>query len=214
MAMDKEQFIRELVEQHKPRRPLLSPALRTLVWALIVLTGTVILTILVQTIRPGCCAQLARYPLLLVEVLTALLIVPCAAYVCFSGTVPGARVPRGARITLWCLSALLLGCLAISCAHTQLSPPSSETGHRHFCCIEVLLYGGLALAGFLVMARRGYLRFSSRRGALMGLMAGLMPAAIMQIACMYNPSHALVFHYAPTALLVCAGIVALRFLRR
>ena len=214
MAMDSRQFIGELVADHRPRGALMLPGRRSAVWFAASTLLTVVFILCVQAFRPGALAQLMEYPLLLVEVLSALLIVPFAAYLCFVRTVPGARVPGSVVLVFWLLAVTLATGLALSCAHTGLTPPLSTVGARLACWLEVLVYGGLSLTLFLLMGRRGYLRFSSTGGALMGLMAGLLPAALMQVACMYDPSHGLLFHYAPILVLVCAGLLALRLLRR
>ena len=214
MATERQQFIGNLVAGHRPRRALMLPGRRALVWLAASTLLTVVLMLCVQVFRPGVLSQLKSYPLLLVEVLSALLIVPFAACICFTRAVPGSRAPRSVVMAFWFLAVTLSVGLALSCAHTDLTPPSSAAGARHWCWLEVLVYGGLSLGLFLVMARRGYLRFSSTSGTLAGLMGGLLPAALMQLACMYDPSHGLVFHYAPVIVLACTGLLGLHLLRR
>jgi hypothetical protein len=80
--------------------------------------------------------------------------------------------------------------------------------------MEVVAYGAVCLVAFVLMIRRGVVRFSWKLGMLYGLLAGLVPAALMQLACIYNPVHALMFHYLPAVALVPLGLAAMRLIRR
>ena len=99
--------------------------------------------------------------------------------------------------------------LAGSLVFDALNVPAeaSAAGARHACWLEVLLYGGLALIALLLMARRAMLRFSPLAACVFGLVAGLVPAALMQLACMYHPYHGLVCHFGPVLILVVLSLL-------
>jgi len=71
-------------------------------------------------------------------------------------------------------------------------------GKRAFCVVEVLVYAlPLTMAGLLVIRRMLPLS-PATTGAWTGFAAGLIPAFLMQLACMHEPWHIIKLHLAPT----------------
>ncbi len=209
---DKQAFIKELTGRHRRRRPLLQPSWRAWLWfaAALLLSAACMHT--AQVFRPGFAEQLVRHPLFLIEIASALLFCAWGGYVLMVSATPGGRVRRGAVTGLWLLGALFIAGFASS--FTQLAPEATMVGKREECWHEVVIYGTACLVLFVVMIRRGWVRFSWKLGWLYGLVAGLIPAALMQLACMYVPEHALKFHYLPVLFLVPAGLLFMRLARR
>ncbi len=209
---DKQAFIKDLAANHRRRRPLMLPSRRAMLWFSLALVLSAILMHSVQVLRPGVAGQLMHHPFFLLEVVAALLFAGMGAYVVMVCATPGERLLRGTRMVLTLLAVLFV--VGLSAGFSHLAPESSAVGARHACWVEVIIYGALCLLAFLVMIRRGYVRYSWRLGLLYGLVAGLVPAALMQLACMYDPLHGLIFHYLPTVMLVPMGLVAMRLVRR
>lgn len=209
---DKQAFIKDLAANHRSRRPLMLPLRRALLWYVIALCVSALLMHSVQVYRPGFLGQLMHHPFFLLEIVSALLIAPLAAYLALANAVPGERVSRKASLGLVLLSLLFV--ISFSAGFTHLAPETSPVGARHACWMEVVVYGTLCLLLFGIIIGRGWVRFSWKLGFLYGILAGLVPAALMQLACMYNPMHALVFHYLPTVLLIPLGLVLMRAIRR
>lgn len=209
---DREVFRKGLVESHRSRRPLMLPSRRAILWFAVALAISVAAMRFVQVFRPGFVDQLAQHPFFLIEVVSALLFAPLGSYVALARATPGERIPRSAIIGLWVLTALMA--IGLGAGFTTLAPESSTVGARHACWLEVLVYGAICLLLFAGMVRRGRVRFSWSPGILYGLIAGLVPASLMQLACMYSPSHGLLFHYLPTLLLIAVGLVAMRLFHR
>jgi len=203
MAKDRETFIRDLVTGHRPVRPLASPLPRTIGWFLLTLVANIVIMTLVQRFRPGFAGQLVSAPRLLIEVAGGLFSVAALAYLVLAGTIPGERVPRGVRVGIAVLVFVFVGSIAI--ALVDPSPEPSLLGARAACDLEVLCYGGASMIFLLLVARKGYLRFSPGRSLAFGVIAGLIPATLMQIACLYDPWHALSYHYGPILLLTLIG---------
>ena len=86
-------------------------------------------------------------------------------------------------------------------------PDVSMVGKRAHCFLEGLAIAALPAGLGLRMVRRRTLRAGPLTGGLIGLAAGLLPALAMQLACLYDPSHALRFHFTP--MLVAAGALGL-----
>ena len=84
---------------------------------------------------------------------------------------------------------------------------TSAAGARSACWLEVLLYGAVGLIALLLMARRAMPRFSPVAACVFGAVAGLVPAALMELACMYHPHHGLLCHYGPVLLLGVLGLL-------
>ena len=210
----KDEFIENLVATHRPCRPLLLPVQRALIWFAIVVPTTALLMRFVQAFRPGCMSQLLQHPVFLVEIVSALLLVLLGAYIAAAQAVPGCKISLPLHVQLTGAMVALSLCIVGGFAH--LGPESSTLGARHSpgCWLEVLVYGTLVLALFAFLIRRGYVRFSPWQGMLYGLVAGLIPAVLMQLACMYDPHHGLMFHYAPVVIVMLLGILVSRCVRR
>ncbi len=211
-AKDKQSFISELAVDRRRRRPLLLPSLRALLWFIVAACVSALWMRSVQAFRPGFPDQLAHHPLFLVEIVSAFLFSALGAYLLLARATPGERIPRTVVAALWILGLLFLGGFASSFTH--LAPEATMVGKRDACWHEVVTYGAVCMLLFVIMIRRGWVRFSWRLGWLYGLVAGLIPAALMQLACMYVPAHALKFHYLPVLILVPAGLLAMRLVRK
>ncbi|MGB0619943.1 MAG: NrsF family protein [Myxococcota bacterium] len=120
-----------------------------------------------------------------------------------------AGVPGGPRRTLLVLPPALfaIGWLAIALGAFSLAGPDpSSIGKREHCFLEGLL---LILAPAVLGLRSIRVRSLGAgwlSGGLIGLAAGGLPALAMQLACMYDPEHALHFHFTP--MLVAAALSA------
>lgn len=209
---DKQAFIKDLADQHRRRRPLMLPSLRALIWFAVAFLVSAAWMHNEQAFRPGFAGQLAHHPLFLIEIACALLFCAWGAYLLMVRATPGERLPRRAVAGLCILGALFIAAFASSFTH--LAPESTMVGKRDACWHEIVIYGGVCLLMFVVMIRRGWVRFTWRLGWLYGLIAGLIPAALMQLACMYVPEHSLKFHYLPVLILVPIGVLAMRFVRK
>lgn len=201
---------------HSPRRDLPGDFVEALVadlrpvsvapgtaWALatwgalaVLLTGGTLL--LLGPLREDALADLASTRLAL-EVALGLSTVLALAAAAFEIGVPGG--PRRERL-LGPAAALGAAWLAVALGTIDLDGPvTSMLDKRPHCLLEGLLIGILpALLGLRVAWRRG-LGVGAPSGLLVGLSAGALPAIAMQIACMYDPVHALRFHFPPVLML-------------
>lgn len=206
-AKERNEFIRELAASHRPARPLWQPGGRALAWFAAVLVVTTIAMLLRQEFRPGFASQLVAHPVLLVEVLGALALTALAAYAALVHAVPGARMPRAAVAATWTVAILLVAGLIAEFTH--LAPESSTLGSRPHCWIEVLAYGAAGTWLMVLLARRGWVRFSWLHGAGYGV-AAIVPAALMQLACMYEPVHNMLYHFLPVLPVLGLGLFLMK----
>lgn len=211
-AQDKQVFIKSLAGESRRRRPLWLPSYRALLWFVLAFIVSAGLMHSVQAFRPGFAEQLAHHPFFLIEILSGLLLAPLGAYLALVHTIPGERISRKAVIGFGLL--LLAFVVSLAAGFSHFAPESTPVGARHACWKEVIVYGTACLLIFGLLVRRGVVRFSWTLGLLYGLLAGVVPAALMQLACMYDPMHALTFHYLPGLILVPVGLVIMRIIRR
>ena len=81
----------------------------------------------------------------------------------------------------------------------------SSLGKRDHCYLETMAYSLPPILVALFLVRRLYpLRFV-RTAMTLGLVAGMLPALYMQLACMYDPAHILPFHLGPIAAVAAVG---------
>jgi hypothetical protein len=203
--------IDELVTEHRPRAVLPRPGWRSANCCVLAFLGAGIMFALIQPFRVGFGKDLLAHPLFLLEELSGVALVWCGMAWAFRRAVPGARAAK------WAGAALVAACffvVAVSLSLSGLGAHTTDHGARHACWLEVLACGGLTLTALAVALRRGYPRFGWVQSGLLGLLATLPGAVLMQLACMYSPLHGLVFHYLPMLGLVLAGLAMQRFLRR
>ncbi len=123
--------------------------------------------------------------------------------------VPGAPATRRLLTPAVVLGLLWLGIMLLG--DSLPGPARSMLGKREHCLVEVLMISlpPTGLAFFLL--RHRLMRIQWAAGALAGAAASALPAIGMQLACMYEPEHALRFHYSPVVLIALAGGIAGHF---
>jgi hypothetical protein len=198
-------LIRQLADELRPAPRLRAPRHLASLWGAGAWLFVVAATIAVQPLRPGFLDQLLASPRFAGETLFGLLAGALAIWTAFAVGTPGRSQRR------WIV--LALGGLALwACvyAYGLVSPAleASMLGKRQVCFLEVLLYGVPTLAvGLLLLRRLAPLeRWSA--GLLLGTAAGAMPGLLMQLACMYVPSHILSHHLGPVLGLALLGALA------
>jgi len=184
-----------------------------MVWFLFSACYVVLVTDLIDPIRPGALTQLITKPRFLMETMlggAAILWISLAA---FRSSVPAALSKQFAT-TGTVLLVLWLAQYAIGLVSPALQ--ASTLGERPHCWLETMVYAVPVILTGLYFVRRSYPLRPVRTAMSIGLVAGMLPALYMQIACMYNPVHILAFHILPGLLMVgvSAGIAAIWRTRR
>jgi hypothetical protein len=206
------ELIRELSEELRPAPRLRGPFQLALLWWIGAWIFVVAATLVVQPMRPGFSDQLLASPRFAAETLLGIAAGGLAIGTAFMLGIPGWGSPRR-----W--TALALGLLAIwagSYFYGLVDPAlePSMLGKRPLCFLEVLIHGlPILIAGLLLLRRLAPLeRWSA--GFVTGAAAGAIPGLLMQLACLYIPSHILIFHLAPALVLALLGSLAGRVLLR
>ncbi|MDJ0847979.1 MAG: NrsF family protein [Myxococcota bacterium] len=199
----RDDLIDGLVSELEPAGPLRRPGPLTALWwagSWIFVLGV---TLAVAPMRPGALDQLLSAPRFAFETLFGAAAGLVAVWMAFALGIPGHGATRR-RV------AAGLGLLVLwSCAYVVgLFDPALEPsmlGKRPGCVFEVLIYGTPTLLVALALLRRLAPLERAWTGAVVGAAAGAMPGLLMQLACMYVPSHILAFHIGPVAALAAAG---------
>jgi len=201
----RDEWIAALVRELQPVRPALAPSSFAIVW----LAGSWLLTVAVIAaggpMRPGWFAQLSEHPRLQLEFLLGL----GAGAVAILGVgqlsipsprhIPARAAPALVVFTAWTATYLW--------GLWDPAVPPSMAGKRAHCWVEIFVWAApLAITG-LWLARRGAPLARTWTGALLGAAAASIPAVWMQVACMYDAAHILVYHLAPIGGVAILGAV-------
>ena len=207
-----EQLIDSLVSDLTPSRPPPRPWLLALAWLLPAAIFVVAITGLLGPLRPNAFAQLASEPRFLLETLMGVAAIGAAALVAFYSAVPGAINRKWQIAALWLMGLWLLN-YVVGLVNPALEP--SMLGKRDHCVFETFIYALPPLVlGLIVLQQRLYPLQPLKSAALTGLVAGMLPALYMQIACMYVPLHILKFHVAPGLAVALVAPLLMLALRR
>ncbi len=202
------QLIDQLAGELAPVRRMPPVALMTVGWLLFLATTVIVAINLSGPIRPGAYTEAISNGQFSIELILGLLTIAVAGWAAVESGIPG----RPRRYAVHLLAALLLAWLA--CYLVGFASPALDTGmlgKRDHCFTESLLLGLPSMAAGWWIMRRLYPLRPLHSAATLGIAAGLAPGLYMQLACMYDPAHALLFHYLPgiAAAAAFVGAVAL-----
>jgi hypothetical protein len=208
--MSEDKLIHGLVADLAPVRPA-PPTPRTLLgWVSFGWCTVAALILWAGPLREGALATFAVSPRYTIEFLFAVLGGAAAAAAGFEWGVPG----RPSRVRLAGPAAVFLGAWFGLVAY-GLTDPVIETGmlgKRPFCDVQTVVFAIAPMAlGLWALSRRA-LFARGITGFLLGIGAAAIPAASMQVACLYDPQHALIHHLAPVLLVGVIGATASRWI--
>lgn len=173
-----------------------------LAWFALSAIYVVAVTQLFGPIRPNAITQLSTEPRFLLETMLGVAAILWFSLLAFRSAVPAALTRQFAAVGL-VLMALWLAQYVIGFVSPALEP--SSMGKRHHCYIETMVYSLPVILAGLFFVRRLYPLHPVRTAMSISLVAGMLPALYMQLACMYEPSHILAFHILPGLLMVGVG---------
>ncbi len=205
MQTNKDDLINQLTQDLQPVKVQMLPWQRTLVWFPLLLAAVAGISWMLDDYRPGFLSQLTEHLRFQIEMATALVVSAVALYATFSGFVPGQYISKPVKWLFGIAVTLLI--VSLIWSFFDATPPASREGLRPFCELEALAYGIIALIILLFINRKGLPEINAQKRFIYGFSVGLIPALIMQIACMYEPAHAVFFHYIPGLIVAGLGIL-------
>lgn len=174
-------------------------------WSIAAWVFVIVATLWVQALRPSWLNDLLTSPHFAIETASGLLAILLFSLWIFRLGIPGAKgqnllIAGAVAFGVW-VASLLVGLQNPALAFTM-------EGKRDLCKYEVLIYAVPLLLLGLYFFNRAYVLNWPLSAAALGLLSALIPAWIMQIACMYDPAHILEAHLAPTLVVAfVAGIM-------
>jgi hypothetical protein len=206
------ELIREISQQPAPDTRLRGPFQLALLWWCGAWIVVVAATLAVQPMRPGFIGQLLASPRFAIETLLGFTAGGVAILTAFALGIPGWGSHRRWMALCLALLAFWASTYIYGLVNPALEP--SMSGKRPHCFVEVLIYGAPILAAGLWLLRRLAPLDRWSAGVATGVAAGVIPGLLMQLACIYIPSHILTFHIAPAMALALFGSLAGRLLLR
>jgi hypothetical protein len=201
--VNEDRLIESLKADLSPVRPAGAVAGVAVLWFLASVAYVLGLGVLLGPFRPGFGAELLEAPRFSLEMILGLAALGCFLVLSLREAVPGLPV-AGLRGAAWTLLAVWLGQFLLGFAAPALEP--SMLGKRDHCVWEAYLYSVPPLVWLIYLQRQRYVLEPVRAVGHAALAAGLLPALMMQIACMYEPSHILSFHVLPVVILAAFAI--------
>ena len=194
MSKDTKLLIEELSRDLSPKGArLLSPNHLVLVWFSLFVSITLLLMTWRAPFRSNVFEQLSASPHFVFELLIAAIACICLTVGTIQGSVPGGSRVLG-RIGI--LAAVLWAAsTSIQLIFPAVSP--SMLGKREHCYWEAFYYSvpaGLAMAW---LVGRRYPLAPIANAIFAGFSVSIVPAVLMQYACMYDARHALTHHLLP-----------------
>ncbi len=196
--MTPEDFTEALVDDLAPVRPAIGWMRALLSWTSLAWVFVSAMVLATGPLREGAIATLAVAPRYTLELALAALGGFAAIAAGLELGVPGH--PATIRL-LFPSIALSLGWLAL--LGYGLFDPAIETGtlgERASCSYQTFAFALPPLGLALYALRRRALFARTATGVLVGIGAAAIPAAWMQLACLYDPLHSLLHHLTPVAL--------------
>ncbi len=195
-------FLSALVADLSPVRPVPSTLRAVSTWAVVAVPLAASLTALGGPLRDGVLSDLSTPRLALEFVLgiSALIALGIGGF--------EAALPGGARRAAALVPGLLLGAawLGVALGGFGLDGPAvSMLGKREHCFLHGVAIAAVPALHGVRLVRARTVGPDPIAGLWVGLAAGALPALAMQLACMYDPGHALRFHFTPILVMGLAG---------
>ena len=209
MNTEDKEIINELVEDLSPVQRLMSPVTRTLVFLVPSLICLTAIMWYLQPFRPGFLEQILNFPRFSLEIFFGYAAAILAIAIGFIMSVPGAKEEKFVRNLIRIGVILFAGVFLYSLSSPSM--PITMAGKRGFCIFEVAIFGGVLAILLIAFHRRSVFFKPTASSLFIGIGCALLPAITMQLACMYNPQHALTHHYGPILVVTAFSIILGRF---
>ncbi|MEM1260989.1 MAG: NrsF family protein [Pseudomonadota bacterium] len=203
--MSKDDLIDSLVADLTPVDKPVRAARRAMLWWTSAMVVTTIAMTFIAPFRSGFVEQLVTAPRYALEIFVGFLTAALLARATFELAVPDDNQQRWhVRIAVIITAVWLL--LLVTAYWSPVLPPSMA-GKRPHCYAEVMAFGIPLTMIALVQLRSMYVLNPLRAGVTAGLAGGIVPAFLMQLACMHDPWHILTHHIAPLLVTATAGAI-------
>lgn len=205
MLQKRDKLINQLVTRLNPVTSSNMGPGKAMTWIVGSILVVTFLTLISQPFRTGFEEQLMAVPRFALETIIGGLAIFLMGLTVLKLSVPGASSSLFTGLTI-AVTLLWLASYLVGLYIPTLEP--SMAGKRPHCVWETILYSLPTIAAGFLIIRKGYVINWTLAGFFLGLTAGLIPAWLMQLACMYAPAHILLTHIAPALVVAMAGMLA------
>jgi len=205
-AVRRHEIIEQLSSDLEAVRPLAAPWQGAALWGAAAWAIVLALTLATGPLRAGALSALGEHLRYTFEAFLGLALGAVAIHSALVLGVPGAARPFFRVAAVLALAAAWMGAFVYGLWHPAFPP--SMLGKRAHCMVETYLFSLAPLLLGMIALRRRIALERAWAGALVGAASAAIPAVVMQIACMYDPLHILVYHFTPVAALALAGALA------
>jgi hypothetical protein len=201
--MERNDLIQDLVADLKPVAHAGRIGRPALAWLAMASVYCSIATLITGPLRPDAFRHLLEFPWFALETLVAVATVTSLAVATLRLAIPSERHALARLALPLSLSAVWIAFYVVGLwapAH-----PVSMIGQRAHCVLQAFFFSLPSFGLLLLFARRFMPLWPRTTGAVAGAAAAAIPAAWMQFACMYVPSHILMEHIGPMFLFAALG---------
>lgn len=207
MSESRQNLINELVAENHSGTKLYSSSRLWVLWSVLAWALVTTIMFVIAPFRQDALQQLSQSPHFAIETMLGVTVSLLLGVFALRLAVPGLR-NRFLLLATFSLAGFWLLSYVYGINTPALEP--SMHGKREHCTVEVLVLGLPSIMLGFYLVSRGYVSHWLQAGLAVGFASALIPAVLMQLACMYEPVHVLKLHLAPTILVGAAsGIVAM-----
>jgi hypothetical protein len=203
--------IDQLVEELGSGRKRWAGTRLALLWLISSTVLVTLITLAAGPFRPGAGEELLSVPRFLMEMVLGVVAIVSIGAVAIKSAVPAGSDTRLSRFAIVVTALWLLNYVV------GLRFPTMELGtlgKRPYCVWETLLYALPTMAIGFTVVRKGYVLNWTVTGLTIGLVAGFIPGYLMEMACMYDAQHILIYHISPAFLTGALGALTGRVAER
>lgn len=192
------QLVTELPSGPKP----LQVAKYVSLWLLVSWSVVLLAIWLTGALRPNVEEQLITNPRFLLESILGLAAIFMLCLVAIRSSIPAGL---GRSFVVVSVGIALLWAMNYVVGLYLPTMEASMLGKRPHCVWETFFYSLPPLFFGFWLVKRSYVLNWPATGLALGLAAGLIPAWLMQLACMYEAKHILIMHVGPSLVVCCLG---------
>jgi len=212
MKQHRDDLINELTTDLTPVKAISVPK-AAMLWLAATFLSSIIFLLLVMPFRDNFISQLSESKHFLIESILGLAFIAYLAYKSIDSAIPSDSATSKSRYLPLTLLLCWIGIYAFGFIDPAVHP--SDHGMRPHCSIEVMIYAIPSLVIGLFIINKQWPLAPTMSGLLVGLVAGAVPAFLMQFACAYETEHILVYHLLPGVSIGLLGaFIANRFIKR
>jgi len=202
-----EDVIADILKDFKAPGRAYSPAKRSVLFILASVFFSITLTELLGTYTVQQVLGNPEKKALYLQLISGMILLSTLSLYAFKKIIPGEIISKRHKLAIGTSTATLL----TSFIYLAVNPgPEHVHPMRPSCVFEVIFVGLLTLPLILRVFKRSEFFTDKILFWSAGLISGLFPALLMQVACSHEAWHALLLHYAPVILFGLIGMTLMR----